>query len=135
MCSSDLFPSHDTSRATSLTLPRKAVSVTLIMFCASRLNTIGKLTFQICLLVYIKSVCSLCKLKVCFTEKKERNIVSCSALLLLIRFGLAIHAHQKLIVISCLFQAVFYKIHSLNRVHIRQVFAQNPHAVKCLFIE
>ena len=32
------------------------------------------------------------------------------------------------------FQAVFTKIHSLNRVHIRQVFVQNPHAVKRLFI-
>ncbi|GAE17884.1 hypothetical protein JCM6294_694 [Bacteroides pyogenes DSM 20611 = JCM 6294] len=40
-------------RATSPTCPRKAVSVTLMMFWASRLNKIGKLTFQICLLVYM----------------------------------------------------------------------------------
>lgn len=43
---------------------------------------------------------------------------------------LRIHAHQELLVVFCLLQTVFHKIHCFDRIHVRQVFAENPHAVE-----
>ena len=64
---------------------------------------------------------------------------SAHRLLVLVNMGvscrLAVHAHQEFIVVFSLFQTVFYEIHSLNRVHVGKIFAQNPHAVESCLVK
>ena len=48
---------------------------------------------------------------------------------------LRIHTHQELFVVFCLLQTVFHEIHCFDRIHIRQVFTENPHAVKCSLVK
>lgn len=48
----DDTPSAEAPSSTSPTRPRKAVSITCIRFCASKLNRMGRLIFTICLLEY-----------------------------------------------------------------------------------
>ena len=47
---------------------------------------------------------------------------------------LTVHAHQKFIVVFGLLQAVFHKIHGFYRVHVGQVFTQNPHTIQSLLV-
>lgn len=49
----------DAPKATSLTLPKKAVSVTLMIFCATNVSMIGYEIFKMLLVEFTKfSVCS-----------------------------------------------------------------------------
>ena len=48
---------------------------------------------------------------------------------------LRVHTHQELFVVFCLLQTVFHEIHCFDRIHVRQVFTENPHAVKCSLVK
>ena len=43
---------------------------------------------------------------------------------------LRVHTHQELFVVFCLLQTVFHEIHCFDRIHVRQVFAEDPHTVE-----
>ncbi len=52
-----------------------------------------------------------------------------------IMFRLRIHRNKEFLVVLCPCQTIAEELHCLNRIHVRQMVAQNPHSAQSVFVD
>ena len=67
--------------------------------------------------------------------KKPQTTASLVYIMLFSHLKSRVHTQQKLIIVLCPFESVINKFHSLNRCHVREILAQNPHTVERLTVK